>query len=220
MIKAVLFDMDGTTIDSERVYKDALLEKGAMMDLPFPPEAETGNVTGMVEKDAAAYLFDKYGVDCLEWLSYRWIYSDRYFTEHGLPLKPGVPEVFDRLHALGCKVALVTSTIRVNADRIFSKSDIFTQFDLIVTGDRVKNGKPAPDIFLLAAEALGLRPSECAVAEDSKNGILSAHAAGMLPVFIPDLVSPPDHVKPLIWKTIPTLEHLSGLVEEYNKEHT
>lgn len=219
MIKAVLFDMDGTLIDSERVYKMGLLEVGPTMGLPFEPIEEVQSITGMVEKDAADYLFQKYGVDCSEWLRVRWWYSDQYFTEHGLPLKPGIPEIFDVLHKMGCKIALVTSTIQVNAARIFSKSDIFSQFDLILTGDCVKVGKPAPDIFLLAAEKLGVAPDECAVAEDSKNGILSADAAGMLPIFIPDIVDIPDEIRALLWKEIDTLEKLPALVEEYNAEH-
>lgn len=219
MIKAVLFDMDGTLIDSERVYKMGLLEVGPTMGLPFAPIDEVQSITGMVEKDAADYLFKKYGVDCSEWLRVRWWYSDQYFTKHGLPLKPGIPEIFDVLHNMGCKIALVTSTIQVNAARIFSKSDIFSQFDLILTGDCVKVGKPAPDIFLLAAEKLGISPEECAVAEDSKNGILSADAAGMLPIFIPDIVDIPDEVRALLWKEIDTLEKLPALVEEYNAEY-
>ena len=218
MIKAILFDMDGTVIDSERIYKMGLLEIGPQMDLPFPPIDEVQSITGMVEKDAADYLFKKYGVDCSDWLRVRWWYSDRYFTEHGLPLKPGIPEIFDELHANGYKIALVTSTIKVNAARIFSKSDIFSKFDLIITGDRVKVGKPAPDIFLLAADDLGVDPSECVVAEDSKNGILSAHAAGMLPVFIPDIVDIPDDVRALLWHEIDTLEKLPALIEDYNKQ--
>jgi beta-phosphoglucomutase-like phosphatase (HAD superfamily) len=86
-------------------------------------------------------------------------------------------------------------------------------FDTIVTGDMIEHGKPAPDIYLLAAERLGVDPAECVGVEDSPNGVRSIHAAGMRAVMIPDLVEPSPEVEALVWRKLDCLMDMIPLLE-------
>ena len=94
--------------------------------------------------------------------------------------------VFDYLKSVGCKISLATSTSSQTALKIMKKINLYDKFDAFVCGDDVKNGKPNPEVFLIAAKKLGLEPVDCVAFEDSINGIKSAHAAGMTTVMVPN----------------------------------
>ena len=105
-----------------------------------------------------------------------------------MPVKEGAYEVLTYLREHGYKVALATSTPWETVEDHLARTDMAGYFDVIVTGDMIENGKPAPDIYLLAAERLGVDPADCVGVEDSPNGVRSVHAAGMRAVMIPDMV--------------------------------
>ena len=107
-----------------------------------------------------------------------------------MPVKKGLYEIFDYLKSVGCKISLATSTSSQTALKIMKKINLYDKFDAFVCGDDVKNGKPNPEVFLIAAKKLGLEPVDCVAFEDSINGIKSAHAAGMTTVMVPDLSEP------------------------------
>ena len=107
-----------------------------------------------------------------------------------LQLKPGAADLLPALKKAGYRLAVASSSPRDMVLTNLGRTGIDSYFDVVVCGDEVSRGKPDPDIFLLAAERLGLLPGDCYVLEDSPNGLLAARAAGCRPVMIPDLVPP------------------------------
>ena len=218
MIRAVLFDMDGTVFDSEKIYCAALAKvaKGSKM------EEELADVllaiSGRNRADIYAYLHARYGEDfpAEEIFAKRDAMMMKQIDAEGVPFKPGFPEVFERLRKQGLSVALVTSTHRERVNKYLQMSGIENAFDYIKTGESVAHSKPAPDIFLLTAEAMGFAPEECVVVEDSRNGVLSGVSAGMRVVLIPDMQPVTPDLPPVLWQCIPTVESLPELIQREN----
>ena len=121
-------------------------------------------------------------------------------TERSIPHRPGLVTLLEHLSSRKIPMAVATSTNHQSAVRKLSLAGIQDRFDAIVGGDEVSRGKPAPDIFLLAAERLGKRPSECAGFEDSSAGLQALHAAGIHSVFIKDQAEPPPEVLARVWR--------------------
>lgn len=219
MIRAVLFDMDGTVFDSEQIYRRgwvwAFRQVGGKGDLiPRLPY-----VSGMNHGDIGRYFHREFGEDFPyeEMMEYRTQFINRTIEAEGLPNKPFVPEIFGVLREMGLRVALVTSTRPERVNKFLDLSDLRSCFDCIVMGDRVEHSKPQPDIYLLGAREVGCRPEECVVAEDSRNGIYAGYRARMRVVMIPDLQPVTDEVRPMIWHVCRTLEELPALIEEENR---
>ena len=103
------------------------------------------------------------------------------------------------------KLAVATATNRERTENYLRQTEVIDYFDVIVTGDMIQNGKPAPDIYQTAAKALGLDSTDCIALEDSPNGILSAYRAGCKPVMIPDLSQPDQDTKALLYHCFPSL---------------
>lgn len=210
MTKAVLFDMDGTVLDSERILKRMLLQSAK--DLGLSPDLETDFpfMLGRGPAQIHSYFKDKYGDDfpIEAMLKHRWELSDAYIGANGVSYKKGAPEVFSELRALGVKTAIVTSCEPSRVAFYTNFCPLDRQVDLIVTVAEVQHTKPAPDIFLLAAKKLGVDPADCAVVEDAESGILAAHAAGMLPIFVPDLGPKTPVFAAQIGLELPNLSHL------------
>ena len=131
----------------------------------------------------------------------------------GVPLKDGVPQVFERLRKKGIASALVTSAPAFRVTDFLEKSQLTDCFSLVITGDRVNRSKPAPDIFLLAAKELGLQPEECMVAEDSHNGVKAGYNAGMRVAMIPDLQSYTREIAPYVNYPLASLAELPDLFQ-------
>ncbi len=189
MIKAVLFDMDGTVLDTEKILKRMLARAAEDLGITLDIETDFPFMLGRGPAETIAYYKQKYGESFpgeALW-DRRWQIYDAYVEQNGVSYKKGAPEVFADLREMGVKTAIATSceASRLEGYKRFCPLD--QQVDEIVTLREVKNPKPAPDIFLLAAKKLGVDPSECAVVEDAESGIRAAHAAGMLPIFVPDL---------------------------------
>ena len=112
----------------------------------------------------------------------------------------------------GFPLAVATSSDRLRAERLLSLTALGLMIPVLVTRDDVLRGKPYPDPFLLAASRLGTLPSRCLVVEDAVNGIRAAHAAGTLPVMVPDLVEPPADIRAMCVAVVPNLRDLSRLL--------
>lgn len=195
--KAVIFDMDGLMFDTEqllcKMWKRAGKEKGYILDDTIFYESIGSNVTE-TEK-----IFKKaYGPDFpyRTLRKTRLLYTDEYMEKEGVPLKEGLISILALLREKGVKIAVATSTEKKRALKVIRWAGITGNFECIIGGDDVKKSKPAPDIFLKAAEQLGVRPGECIVLEDSTKGIYAALSAGMFPIMVPDLKKPtPDILK-------------------------
>lgn len=185
---AVICDMDGLLLDSERVSFVAMQRACSEIGLQFELEHYV-ELIGLPPKGSKAKLIDLFGndfpYDLIRKQELR--YKDEYVTTNGMPLRPGVVEFLETLSAKNIKLGVATSTFRDRAEHDLTITGLRHFFEKITCGDEVENGKPAPDIYLEAAKRLDVSPLECIVFEDSEAGIRAASAAGMKPVWIPDL---------------------------------
>ena len=215
MVKAVIFDMDGLMLDTERYgerfHRRALEERG----IPFLEEV-TARITGRNHAEVHRILLEAYGADYpFEEVRARigelW---EEYLSEHPVPVKPGLFQLLEYLKKEGIPAAVATSTSRPIALSRLEKAGIAPYLSVMVFGDMVERSKPEPDIFLAAAEKLGSKPGETMVLEDSPNGILAAHRAGMLPVMIPDMLPPDAELLRLLFRRLERLDQVIDLLEE------
>jgi HAD superfamily hydrolase (TIGR01509 family) len=189
--EALIFDLDGTLIDTETADFTAckLLyeEHGAILTLEHWAEIIVGIMNGYDE------LFD----ELIQW-SHNGITKDELWqrihqlwdqTLQGMSLMPGVESLLPKLHAAGYPIGIATASDRAWADRWLTHFNLTFFFQAIATGDDIVHNKPAPDVYLLAATQLGVRPERCLVFEDSQAGTQSAKAAGMTVVAVPSPIT-------------------------------
>jgi HAD superfamily hydrolase (TIGR01509 family) len=188
---AVIFDMDGLMIDSERVSIACWSQAAQELALPIA-EPFWLRLVGLGDRDCEALLREHISAEQMAALYARChdLYETR--TQQGLPLRPGILELLDLLQAHGIPRAVATSTRQPRASRKLAACGLLSYFDEVVTSSDVKHPKPAPDIYLLAAEKLGMDPTRCLALEDSPAGTRAALAAGMTVIQVPDLVVPDE----------------------------
>ncbi len=184
MFDAVIFDLDGTLVDTERLTHAAGIEAFARQGMAVDPAFLHGlvgkdDVTGAGLIRAAFPDMDLQAFDA-DWVAV----LDRLMTD-GLPLKSGVPEL---LAMLAHPRAIATSSNRRQAEKKLARSGLAAQFAHVIVLEDVARAKPAPDPYLLAAARLGVPPARCVAFEDSETGAASARAAGMTVVQVPDLL--------------------------------
>ena len=200
MIKGILSDMDGVILDSEKIYVRFWCEAGQFYGFPFERRHALG-IRSMARPFAIRKLQGWFGesFDYDKVRNKRVELMDAYVAEHGIEPKPDAARLLSYLKENGYRVALATATPKDRAEEYLRRVDLLRFFDEVVSARMVKNGKPAPDIYLYAAERLGLKPEECIALEDSPNGVRSANAAGCRTVMVPDLDAPSEEIKPLLY---------------------
>lgn len=197
-IRGVIFDKDGTLHDTERVFFRAWHIAAEEMGVP-DIDPTIRHCTGMTLPDIGRFWAEKYPDIPFEPYIQR---RNRLFGEmvaKEVPVREGAPKLLQTLKARGYRLGLATSTGEAVATDHLHRTGMLELFDGLAFGDQVENGKPAPDIYLLAARRMGLSPAVCAGVEDSLNGIRSIHAAGMRPIMTPDLIPPTEEIRPLLW---------------------
>ena len=197
-MRAVIFDMDGLLIDSERIISEAYAYAGKCMGYDDMWDAAVLCI-GRTAPAARKIFTDRYGVDLdmAECQRLKHEYVEKNLPGGHFPAMPFAQETIKELSERGYLLALATSTRRGSAEPSLEHIGVLEYFDVTVCGDQIANGKPDPEIFLTAAAELGVLPQECFVAEDSFNGIKAAHAAGAVPVMVPDLIPPDDEMRRL-----------------------
>jgi HAD superfamily hydrolase (TIGR01509 family) len=189
MPSAVLFDMDGLMIDSERVVLGCWRQAGEEFGLTFD-DAFLHSLVGLHDKlcrVAVATAFPEVNIPAL-FARTNTLYELQ--IESGLPSKPGIHALLRWLHDQGIPRAVATSTQRAKAELKLTHAGLREFFQVVVTGSDIEHPKPAPEIYLKVAEQLAISPAECLVLEDSEPGVRAALAAGMTVIQVPDLKLP------------------------------
>ncbi|MEF2482074.1 HAD family phosphatase [Vibrio mimicus] len=191
--QAAIFDMDGLLLDTERVCMRVFQEACVACEVPFYEEVYL-SVIGCNAKTINGILSQAYGDD-LPRLHNEWRQRYNAVVMHeAIPHKEGVVALLEWLKARSIPLAVATSTQKEVALVKLQLADLDAYFDIITTGCEVTQGKPHPEIYLLAAQRLGVEPELCLAFEDSNNGIKAAMAAKMQAFQIPDLVKPSSEV--------------------------
>jgi HAD superfamily hydrolase (TIGR01509 family) len=212
-LSAIIFDMDGLMFDTERIAQLAWYRAAADYGYELTEPIYLG-VIGLNSRDVETYFRQSISniFPFTEIYRRKQQYVDELLTQEGLPLKPGLLELLEFILELSIPNAVASSTTKELVTRNLSRAGL--QFDVVVGGDEVKNGKPAPDIFLTAARQLHASPERCLVLEDSDTGIKAAHAAGMIPVMIPDIKPPTEQVRHLAYRILPSLHEVRWLLTQ------
>ena len=218
LVAAVIFDMDGLMFDTESLNMRGWVEAGRRHGYEMTEEVVYGHIGAnlavtrrlMTEHFGPGFDFDAVRADRVAW-------SFAHIERNGMPEKPGLRELLSWLRSNGLKSGIATSSEGRLVDFYMAHADLDHPFDAVVTGDRVARSKPEPDIFLEAASELGAVPADCVVLEDSYNGIKAAHAAGMLPVMVPDLLPPTPEVERLLYRRVDSLDRVIPVLEELNR---
>lgn len=207
--KGVIFDLDGTLVDSMSVWKEIDVIFLAQHGFDVPKDLHSA-IEGMSFTETAEYFKKRFCLsqsvdeikDCWNQMAY-----EKYCNE--IKLKPGVAEFLSYIRKLGCKIAIASSNSRTLIQAVLEFHKIASYFDAIVTSCDVQAGKPAPDVYLKAAELLQLDPKMCIVFEDIPAGIMAGKAAGMKVFAVEDEFSEPLREK--------KLELSDGWVSDYNE---
>lgn len=214
-IKALVFDMDGLLIDSERIVKRSWKMAGDILGY-----ADLGEyiypMLGATAKKREVYFKTTFGeafpMERFTELTRRFFYE--IVEKEGLPLKPGVIELMEEGKRRGLKIALATSSRQAYAKDALERVDVWKYLDGGVFGDQVTKAKPDPEIYLLACEKVGVAPHEAVAFEDAPAGVRSAHSAGMPVIMVPDLVQPDKELEGMCYKKVETLKDVLPLLDE------
>lgn len=205
-IRAFIFDMDGLLFDTENLFLTYAEETKHELGYSIPRELHIESI-GRTFEDTKRIFLNHLGRD-FPMDDFMRQTKDRVYEHidrYGMPVKPGAIELLEELKSRGIITLVASSSAYWMIEKNLAAAQMRAYFDLIVSGEEVENGKPAPDIFLLAAERAGVAPEECVVLEDSNNGALAGCAAGMLTVMIPDVKPPTAEVAKKVYKIYPSL---------------
>lgn len=191
-IKAVIFDLDGTLVESMSMWKDIDVEYLKKFNLPVPENLQQ-DIEGLNMYQTAVYFKETFGIpDCLEDIMATWnaMAYEKYTCE--IPLKSGVKSFLEALKKNHILCGIATTNSRFLTEAILTSHQIDSFFSVIVTGDEITKGKPDPEIYLKAAEKMKVSPEECLVFEDIPYGIMAGKQAGMRVCAVEDVYSVKD----------------------------
>lgn len=217
-VDALIFDMDGLIFDSERVVQRSWNEAGTELGYGRVGE-QIYHTLGFNVKQREVYFKRIYGEDFqMEEFNNltRKIFYEIAESE-GIAMKKGVRELMKFAKESGIQIGLATSSRREYSVRLLTEAGIWKYFDGCVFGDMVTKAKPDPEIYLKACEAVGVCPAKSMALEDAPAGIRASHAAGMIPVMVPDLVEPTEEIRKLCYRRVDSLIDVILLVEELEK---
>lgn len=207
MIKLVIFDVDGTLVDSESIYVKAAIKNLEVNHYNIPMSAIMG-IIGQ-NRVAGQKLIESTQDDFFDYDKYIKNYEkirSEILEEEPLKLKKGALNILNYCKEHGIRMAIATSTYREKQVKVLTNLGIIDYFDYMVFGDEIKNSKPAPDIYLKVYEHYNLDKDEMIIYEDSNNGILSGYNAGIKVVYIKDIVDVNKETLSLCYEQVKDLD--------------
>ena len=210
----MVFDLDGTLIDSESIYRAALVQALGELGLAVD-EAFLHGLNGLAGGAVNARILERFGAD-FPAEAFRRAYVARRdaLAGAGVPLKPGAAEALRFVAGRGLGLALATSALRDPAVAHLRRLGVLALFRVLVTREDVARPKPYPDVFLTAAMRLGVAAADCLAVEDSPAGVQAALAAGMMTVMVPDVAAPTAELRARCLAVAASLHELPGLLGE------
>jgi HAD superfamily hydrolase (TIGR01509 family) len=207
---ALLFDMDGLLLDTERLSRATMIEVMTAMGYPMT-EAIFARLIGVPVDANRAQLAAEFGED-FDYDLMRERQAALNLQRYGLarPLRPGAREVLETVSDMGIPSAIATSSLREKTLSYLTHSGLLPHFDAVVTRDDVARGKPFPDLYLAAAAALDQPPGACLALEDSHSGVRAAHAAGVPVIMVPDLLPATEEIRALALAVADDLDQVRG----------
>ena len=214
-IKAVIFDLDGTILDTEKYFRKCW--PAAFEHFGYSMSDEQALSLRSLGRPFAPEYLRKMSVDpdfnYEAVRSYRSKLMEETIAKNGLQLKPGAVEILEFLKEHQIVRAVATASPKDRSERYLKQAGILEYFDRIISATMVKEGKPSPDIYEFACRELGFAPEECIAVEDSPNGVLSASRAGCKTVFIPDQTPPTAEDRRMCIAVKKSLEQIKELFE-------
>ena len=214
-IKLIIFDMDGLMFDTEKLIYKSWKESCKKYKQNLSDKIFIESI-GLNRKKTIE-VYKKYFGDNFpyeEIIDETMNIFENLIRSEGVPLKEGLLELLKYNKKKQLKMAIATSTKRDRTELMLNLSDTGKYFDVVVCGDEIISGKPDPEIFLETAKKLNYQPENCMVLEDSKNGIIAAYKAGMLPVMVPDIIKPEKEIEAMIFKKFDSLKEVKNYFED------
>lgn len=217
-LDGVVFDVDGVLFDTERLTEKIWIETSRAWGKPQLGDNYLDyvgrNRTDILDKLAREIGPDFPGPDFLLYCSRAALAQ---MEREGVPVKPGAREMLEYLHAHNVPTALATSSGRERTVRLMELTGLDRYFSAMITGDQVEHSKPHPQIYRLACRALDTAPARTLAVEDSRNGILSAYAAGMPVAMVPDMIPPAPELEEKLWRRCGSLLELRDVLASRDK---
>src|SRR4030042_3313504 len=214
-IKLIIFDMDGLMFDTEKLIFKSWKESCKKYKQNLSDKIFIESI-GLNRKKTIE-IYKKYfavNFPYEEIIDETMNIFENLIRSEVVPLKEGLLELLQFIRKKHLKLAVATSTKRDRTDLMLNLSDTGKYFDTVICGDEIVNGKPDPEIFLETAKRLNCRPENCIVLEDSKNGIIAAYRAGMLPIMVPDIIQPTKELEDMVFKKFGSLKEVKDFFED------
>lgn len=205
----VIFDLDGTLIDTEKLYRKYW--PMALSDFGYDLSDERALMLRSLGRPFAPAKFKEWfgeDFDYAKVRARRKEYVEGHIEQNGVSLRPGVKEALDYLEKKGITTAIATATDPERTAKYLEMTGISGRFTRIISATMVENGKPAPDIYRYACECLNASPKECFAVEDAPNGVKSAFAAGLKVIFVPDQTDADEEITPMIYAKLTRIDEI------------